>query len=308
MYLAPIILNILGCFVLGFNINYSDPDLSRQWLQQLESKVTPDSPFLIVLMHSSIAPHVLPTLFGAFFMFSAWSAANTALFVSSRTLFATVRLYGTPFLKRTIGLTNTGHTSLAAIFCCSLFCFVALLGLSNDHFKQPMLTLSAFFVGSIACIYAVECFAFLRSKKGLAKLEEMGRPSRNDPPYRGRHYRGHWQPMFAIVGLIGCVLITLFSGWSAIYILKARANLVGKEDLKPNSKLAWDLVGAYAGPVLYASLYFGYKMGYRIKLRTFEEIRDKYQMPQFDKDPDDIPDRGPRNWKYWLSETWSLIK
>ena len=81
----------------------------------------------------------------------------------------------------------------------------------------------------------------------LDHLHERRVYSRDRNPYMERHYRAHWQPMWAIVGLVGCILIVLFSGWPAIYILHSRHNLAADKDLKTNTQLAADLVGAYAG-------------------------------------------------------------
>jgi yeast amino acid transporter len=53
--------------------------------------------------------------------------------------------------------------------------------------------------------------------------------------------------MWAYIGLIGCVMIVVFSGWPAIYILHSRNHLAADKDLKTNTQLAADLIGAYAG-------------------------------------------------------------
>lgn len=83
----------------------------------------------------------------------------------------------------------------------------------------------------------------------LIKLQKVGDFGRDSEAYRRKHYRGHWQPAWAILGLISCILIVVFSGWPAIYLLKERSNLspMTNADLKSNTKLAADLVGAYLG-------------------------------------------------------------
>ena len=48
--------------------------------------------------------------------------------------------------------------------------------------------------------------------------------------YRERHYRAHWQPLWAIIGLVLCTTIMLSSGWAAIYDLCAKTKGVPKED------------------------------------------------------------------------------
>lgn len=161
---------MLASCVLGFDINYGEPHLFRPWLGSSQAtEIRPDSPFIVVLEHTSLAPHVLPMLFSAVSTFSAWSAANSALYMASRTLFNTARVYGSDFLTNTIGRTNSGYTPLTAICCCSLFCLIALSGVDEEHFDQPMLTMSACFVGSMACMCGVKCVVYLRFKKRFVK-------------------------------------------------------------------------------------------------------------------------------------------
>ena len=77
MYLAPIGLNVLGAFLLGFNVNYTIPDLNRPWTiptERCASKPSP-SPFNIVLRQTSLAPDVVPASLNALFLFSAYTAA-----------------------------------------------------------------------------------------------------------------------------------------------------------------------------------------------------------------------------------------
>lgn len=64
---------------------------------------------------------------------------------------------------------------------------------------------------------------------------------RDSPFYRVRHYRAHWQPLWAILGFILCTLLMLFSGWSAIYNLCAKSAGVDWGDS------VVDLVASYLG-------------------------------------------------------------
>lgn len=73
------------------------------------------------------------------------------------------------------------------------------------------------------------------------------RLSRNELPYTSLYYKGHWQPLCAYVGLFGCILLVLFSGWVPIYILAARGKLGGYDDLSSNISLMAQILGAYLG-------------------------------------------------------------
>ena len=64
---------------------------------------------------------------------------------------------------------------------------------------------------------------------------------RNNAHYEDQHYRAHWQPLWAILGLTLCSLLTIFSGWAAVYDLAAKTEGVSKRDS------IVDLVSAYIG-------------------------------------------------------------
>ncbi|KAF2803245.1 uncharacterized protein BDZ99DRAFT_453470 [Mytilinidion resinicola] len=335
MYWVPLGLYFITSLLVGFNINYTDRDLFRMY--SLENTNTSHSPFIIVVKSTAIK--ALPDVLNACFLVSGYTAANTALYVSSRTLFATAQLYGNTFIKSTLGRTNNGHTPIAAIVFCSSFGFLALLGLADTSYNQPILTLSAFFTGAVACVYASQCIAFLRFKAGLDLLHERQVYSRDRPPYTTKHYRAHWQPWWAYVGLIGSCLIVFFSGWPAIYILNSRHHLTADKQLKTNVQLAADLIGAYAGPLVFLTLYLGWKFWHGTTVRPITALGVPVYVLQEtfpgDEEPDAsgrLPDAenlrrrgaargvpgqpGPyaqreptvQRMKWWLREAWGLMK
>jgi hypothetical protein len=70
---------------------------------------------------------------------------------------------------------------------------------------------------------------------------------RDSENYQQQHYRAHWQPLCAIFGLFACTVVVLFSGWSAIYLLRARDTLSTVDSLIDSGSLAGDVIGAYSG-------------------------------------------------------------
>ena len=64
---------------------------------------------------------------------------------------------------------------------------------------------------------------------------------RDDNSYEAKYYRARRQPFWAIVGLIGCTLVVLFSGWAPIYQL-----VIKSPGVKPRDA-AEQIVGAYLG-------------------------------------------------------------
>ena len=65
--------------------------------------------------------------------------------------------------------------------------------------------------------------------------------NREHDDYKETHYRAHWQPLWAILGLVLCTLLVLTQGWAAVYDLCAKSKGVSKEDS------IVDLVAAYLG-------------------------------------------------------------
>ncbi|KAF2187484.1 hypothetical protein K469DRAFT_772116 [Zopfia rhizophila CBS 207.26] len=266
VYLVPLILYPFVVFSAGANVNYMDPNLPLIWARNSGSK----SPFVIAVESSSL--HGLHAALTLFFIISAYTAANTALYTSSRSGFILAQTYMHDSVARTFGRTNNGNTPLAAILLCSALGFLTLIGLANDTYSQPRLTLGKFYTGSITCVYVCECVTFLRFKAGLDRLKALRIFSRDDPLYISRLFKSRWQPVPAIIGIIGCSFILLWSGIPPLYILAARRSSASADELKGPVGLAFDVIGAYLGPVIFAIFYLTYKYGYPRSYRV--DLRD----------------------------------
>ena len=70
--------------------------------------------------------------------------------------------------------------------------------------------------------------------------------NRDGPDYPKKHYRAHWQPLWAILGLVSCTLLIVFGGWAAIYDMCAKSKGVDQRDS------IVDLVAAYLGVSIYS--------------------------------------------------------
>ena len=246
MYLAPICLYVLSSFLIGLNVNYADPGLLNIWTEQ--SPQGSYSPFIIALRYTTI--EFLPGFLNALFLMSAYTAGNTGLYAASRTAFALAQRWGGPRLRNSVGRTSNGNTPVVAILACASFSLLAFLGATSSRdasSNQPISTLSSSFTSLIGCVYAAECIAYIRFKRGLDRVMVGGVSWRDTRVYQHQHYRAHWQPYGAWFGLIGCVLITLSAGWAPIFIMVAGDGLATRKLLKSNSLLAADLVGAYSG-------------------------------------------------------------
>lgn len=106
---------------------------------------------------------------------------------------------------------------------------------------------------------------------------------RDGRAYKSNHYRAHWQPLWAVLGIFLCSLLLLFSGWSAIYDLVVRSKGIARRDS------IVDIVAAYLGvsisrgkfkstvlnflqPVLFFLIYLSYKWRYGTRFRSMNEM------------------------------------
>ena len=163
IFCIPLIVYPLLALVVGFTINYADRQLFRMWAE--DNLSGSHSPFIIALQ-SSESFRSLATTLNAFFLISAYTCGNTALYVSSRTFFFLCQEYGTPWMNSYFGTTNSRGTPQRAIWFSSLWGLLGLLGVWDRSWNAPVIFMAAFFTGSIGCVYMCQCWTFLRFKWG----------------------------------------------------------------------------------------------------------------------------------------------
>ncbi|KAF2184605.1 hypothetical protein K469DRAFT_739270 [Zopfia rhizophila CBS 207.26] len=121
VYIVPLSLYPLILLSAGANVNYADPNLPRLWARGKGGMALP--PFVIAAQSSALRG--LPKALNPFFIISAYTAANTALYAASSCQF--------------FGRTNNGHTPLAAILLYSALGFLSLAGLSKYTYRLKIL-------------------------------------------------------------------------------------------------------------------------------------------------------------------------
>ena len=164
IYCIPLIVYPILALLVGFTVNYADPQLFRMWAE--DNLSGSHSPFIIALQSSGQFKSLTTTL-NAFFLLSAYTCGNTALYVSSRTfLFICQEDYAPRWMSRYFGKTNSRGTPQRAIVFSSIWGFFGLLGVWDRSWNAPVIFMAAFFTGSIGCVYISQCWAFLRFRKG----------------------------------------------------------------------------------------------------------------------------------------------
>ncbi|KAL8838574.1 MAG: hypothetical protein Q9176_004971 [Flavoplaca citrina] len=272
MYLLPISFYLVAILFVGLNINYLDPRLYHSHLpffisSRLEGVQTAArSPFVIVIQNAGIS--TLPGFLNAAYIFSAVTAANSALYVSSRTLFTLAQRSSYTRIRNTIGRTNNGHTPLAAItvsFLPGALAFLAVRA-KTMAFQELIHVFGRLYTGPMFCVFATQCLSFLRFIAAIKFYKNT--LNRDSDYYRQKHYRAHWQPLWAILGLVLCSLLMIFSGWAAIYDLAAKSKNV------PRADSIVDLIATYLGPFLFFTLLIIYKLFYGTRIRSIDDMRD----------------------------------
>ena len=191
MYTLPVTLYLIGIFLLGLCINYLDPRFPHPHVVYIPADsrllgitTASRSPQVIVLQDAGIKG--LPGLLNAAFLFSALTAANSALYVSSRTLFFLARRSSFKNIRNTIGRTNNGHTPLAAILLSFLPGLLAFLvvGAAKAAFQEvfpriPHLDAGPLIFGSQFSLWVafilVPCSAFMPASVWLSSGSRKGK-------------------------------------------------------------------------------------------------------------------------------------
>lgn len=69
---------------------------------------------------------------------------------------------------------------------------------------------------------------------------------RSKAAYMSKYYRAHWQPMWAILGLVMCILIAVTMGWAAIFDLCTSNGTVSRHDSIVDVATAYIGVSGYS--------------------------------------------------------------
>ncbi|KAJ3719684.1 amino acid permease [Lentinula raphanica] len=120
VYVRILLFYIGGTFVIGLLVPSNDPDLN------LDSGTAASSPFVIAIQNAGISG--LPSLINACLLTSAWSAASSDLYTSSRALYGLAISGNAPrFLMRT---SKKGLPYICLLICAS-FSLLAFMGVSS---------------------------------------------------------------------------------------------------------------------------------------------------------------------------------
>jgi amino acid transporter len=272
VYIRILVFYLGGTFIIGLLVPSDNSSLTL-------NSGTLASPFVIAIKNAGIP--VLPSIINACLLTSAWSAASSDLYTSSRAIYGLALTHQAPkIFART---TRNGLPYVALIFC-SLFAALAYMSLGSTagvvfgYFAN--LTSSA----GLLTWWGI-CVTYTRWYAGL-KAQGIDRKTL---PYHATLNKGAFAAWYAIV-LITIILI--FQGF-ALFLGAGEAGYVFD-----HATFITDYLPVFLFPIIY----FGYKVIKKSRVVHAEEMDfvtglDVIEAESYDEPP-------PKNW---VERVWSWI-
>ncbi|CAE6413013.1 unnamed protein product [Rhizoctonia solani] len=246
-----IIFYVVGILIIGLNVPFNSPDLINN-----SGGTASASPWVIAIRTAGIKG--LPSVINAIILVSAWSAGNSDLYASSRTLYALAIEGQLPgFLKR---CTKDG-LPIWAVFITALF---GVLGYMNAGSTTAVTVFNWLYnISSITGLisWLVILVAYLRMYYGL-KRQGL---SRDDFPYIAP-----FQPYASWFGAIFVSLVIFFNGFTIF--------LAGNWDVS-------SFVAAYICLPIFGLLWGGWKLfkGSRwVRLEEMDFVSGRSELERMD--------------------------
>lgn len=239
VYIRILLFYICGVLVIGLLVPSNYPSLG------LSSHNAAGSPFVIAIKRSGIK--ALPSIINACLLTSAWSAASSDLYTSSRAL------YGLAITRRAPAIfsrVNKRGVPWVAVLFCGMFGGLAYMSLQSTAG-----TVFGYFANLTAAAGLLTwwgiCFLYIRFHKGM-KVQGI---SRSTLPYKSFMNRGAAAAWYAIVMIS---IILFFSAWNVF--------------LKTETTFAADFITNYLPVFLFPLLFIAFKLIKRTKFIRAHEM------------------------------------
>jgi amino acid transporter len=193
VYIRILLFYIGGVTIIGLLVPSNDPGLG------LGSGTAAASPFVIAIKRSGIK--ALPQIINACLLTSAWSAASSDLYTSSRALYGLAISGNAPSIfKKTL----RNGLPVTALLMSSAFSLLAYMGVHSGSGKVFNWFANMTSVAGLLTWFGIS-FTYIRFHAGM-KAQGIDRKTL---PFSSR-----LQPFAAWYAAISCLFICLFSGWS----------------------------------------------------------------------------------------------
>ncbi|GAA6061863.1 hypothetical protein JCM10212_001296 [Sporobolomyces blumeae] len=245
-----LIFYIGSIFVVGLIVKANDPELIAATKRSTSAAA---SPFVLAIQRGGIK--VLPDIINGAILLFVLSAANSDLYIGSRTLYALAAEGQAPRIFMRVNRFKTPYWSL--IFCTAVCC-IAYLNVSSGSKK-----VFGYFTALVTIFGALTWMSLLWSHIRFMKALKAQGISRDTLPWKAP-----FQPYFAYVALVFIGIVTFFKGFDAF-----------------TPKFKHDtFITAYLGIPIYACLYFGHKFWKKTRVIKPDEVDLITGRKEFDMD------------------------
>ncbi|CEL56780.1 Dicarboxylic amino acid permease OS=Saccharomyces cerevisiae (strain ATCC 204508 / S288c) GN=DIP5 PE=1 SV=1 [Rhizoctonia solani AG-1 IB] len=263
VYIRILLFYIGGTTIIGLLVPSNHPSLN------LNTGDAAASPFVIAIQTAGIKG--LPSVINAALLTSAWSAATSDLYTSSRALYGLALAGNAP--KVFAKVSKSGLPYVSVIFC-ALFSSLAYMSVSSGAGKVFNWFANMTAVAGLMTWFGI-CFTYIRFHAGM-KAQGIDRST--------LPFSSNLQPYAAWYAMIFCLIICFFSGWKVF--------------LKGNWAVD-TFVTNYIPLVLFPILYIGAKFVHRQPMPKPLEMDFYSGIAEIEADTYDEP--PPKNaWeKFW---------
>ncbi|RDX55928.1 amino acid permease [Lentinus brumalis] len=263
VYIRILLFYIGGVIIIGLLVPSNHPDLN------LTTSDAAKSPFVIAIKTAGIKG--LPSVINAALLTSAWSAASSDLYTSSRALYGLALAGNAP--KIFTKVTRNGLPLVSLLFCAA-FSALAYMGISSGSGKVFNWFVNMTSIAGLMTWFGISV-TYVRFYKGF-KVQGFDRST--------LPYAHSLQPYAAWYAMFMCLLICFFSGWSVF--------LRGKWETDT-------FVTNYIPLALFPILYIGSKLYTRVPMVKPEDMDFVSGLKEIEADCYDEP--PPRNWveRFW---------
>ncbi|KAG5718598.1 Dicarboxylic amino acid permease [Termitomyces sp. T112] len=192
VYIRIVLFYIGGTTIIGLLVPYTAKGLD------LADGTAASSPFVIAIRNAGIKS--LPSIINACLLTSAWSAASSDLYTSSRALYGLAASGNAP--KIFLRTAKNGLPYVSIIFC-SCFAFLSYMGVSQGSGKVFQWFVSMTAVAGLLTWFGISV-TYLRFYQGM-KVQGYNR--------RVLPFASKLQPYAAWYAMISCFVICFTSGW-----------------------------------------------------------------------------------------------
>ncbi|KAF3902643.1 hypothetical protein ABW20_dc0102517 [Dactylellina cionopaga] len=258
---------VLGIFVVGLNVPSTHDRLlqfhdstvgSATDSQKGYSALGSKSPWVIAIMESSIS--ILPGIINGVFVFCAWSAGNSHLYASSRTLYGLALEGKAPRIFRRCTASGVPFVAVLTSTAVALTAYIQLAGPTGQTVFDYLLKLTT---TSGLIVWGTFCLAFVRFYYGIQQARHIDRFSDEYP------YRSPFQPYLAWIGLFATIIIVFFNGFDFFLTGRRDANGV---PISRDTDFAANFLSAYLSVFVFIFLFVFWKFFKNTSLQPLNRI------------------------------------